>query len=525
MKKSLVILAVSLPLASCIGDNGNYTYDEAGKYYPAAIASGIEDSYQKEIGDLITIQPQYEGDVDDSGYDYLWFAEYDGKRDTLGRMKDLEAPVMFRVGDYDLRLKVTNRANGISTHYQTKLSVVTPYSTGWFIVKEAGDGATDMDMVRYDGQKQLDDIIATTNGSAIPGRPVKTIYVASGAANGYEYIDTETAALTYEPVFIVATDSELWALRGSDMTIHYDTDQMFLAPPDNIKPYDMGFYVSQLAHYSILINDGDFHWMSGKNPISGARGHSGQFSDKLFGAENLDIDPHVCKVYPAMPAMSPTGMLLFFDRNSNSFKRLQAQMMPTPTSRPALNSFGSGSPSPDIPDCNEMEYELIYMKEASAIFGVGIMRSLADSKYYAFRTVNLTTSAVPATPFQSFAAMPVGTKAATASIRAVNRSNATIYSSTGNNEVWAYNVGQNSEEKILTLPAGEQVTFIEDIRSPGVFSHLVVATSVGGGWKMYCYDFEGSSDKLADQTPEKTYSGTGKVTQVIYRGTGLTPCL
>jgi hypothetical protein len=160
------------------------------------------------------------------------------------------------------------------------------------------------------------------------------------------------------------------------------------------------------------------------------------------------------------------------------------------------------------------------MKEYNIAYGLGIMRSKTDGRYYGFRTVDLVSSTIPANPFDTFTPIPDGVNVTQASVRCVNRNNSTIYSSSGNNEVYAYKVGLGTQEKILTLASDERVVYMEDIRYPDSpsFAHLVVITVRGDSWNMYCYDYLGSSDELASTVPVKTYSGTGKAVHVLYRG-------
>lgn len=173
------------------------------------------------------------------------------------------------------------------------------------------------------------------------------------------------------------------------------------------------------------------------------------------------------------------------------------------------------------------------MKEYSRVQGLEIMRSKSNDKYYGFRTTNITPSAL-VNPFDAFVPVPEGANVATAAIRCVNKSNATIYSSSGDNRVFAYKIdGQGdaggTETQILTLAPDEKVTYLEDIRYPELlngseFIHLVVLTGKGDGWNMYCYNFIGSSDSV-NPVPVRTYSGKGKAVHVLYRGLISDSCL
>jgi hypothetical protein len=515
-------ILLSMFLLSCINDKGSYVYEDVDAMYPAKIASGIDASYEVMAGDTLFINPVFENgaSVDESNYEYLWFSM---KKDTLGHDRELAYPVHLKAGAHTLFFRITDRQRGTMSYYQTSLKVVTEFSQGWFLTKETGNGTTEIDFIEPGG-RLLPDLINMANREEMPGKPVKTTF----AYVGYGVFNDATNRIEGRPTFIVASESDIWSFSGIDMAVHFRTNDMFINAPGVIKPYDVGTYNGGSLNATILVNDGDFHWVTCGFYVN-TPANDGRYTENLF--PSIDMNKHVCKIFAYPLHILTPGMLLFFDNNTASFGKVEANMLVTAVT---LANFSGASSVAGIPNCNNMPYELIYMKEYSMVQGLGIMRSTADGQYYGFKTVNVAPSNI-ANPFDAFVPVPAGANVATAAIRCVNKTNATIYSSSGDNRVFAYKVGgqgdaSGTETQILTLGANENVTCIEDVRYSAIegnsstFKHLVVVTSSGTDWNMYCYDFIGSSDNIYP-VPVKQYSGSGKVVHVLYRGLANDPCL
>jgi hypothetical protein len=516
MKKIIILIVVMvIGITSCMKDKGNYEYTDAEEQYPAAIVD-FEAEYKLMAGDLIIISPEFEEDgVDDSKYGYLWFVDNgSGVRDTIGLERNLEYQVQQKAGEHTLHLKITNLLNDVSRNYSVKLIVQTEFSTGWFVTKETM-GETDIDQVTYEGNRYVSNIIAMVNGRSIPGVPVKTIYATGLNGMGYEYMNPE-GIVTVEPAFIVATNSEIWSVLADEMTEYYDTQELFLGPPATIAPSDMGGWADMIARFCVIINDGKIYWSAGETTTDG---HIGQFSAEIAPEKNLDVNENVCKVYSnEIPGgMMPRGVMFFFDNNTRSFKRLYCPTMYfAPSPYAALT----------VQDIAPLEgYDLVYMKEYNTMFGLGILKSTVDGKYYSFNTINLVTTAAGglANPFDSAPQLiPDGAVVSTASVRCTHGVNATIFSSSGNNEVYIYRIGSaNPEKKVITLPAGEEVVFMQDIRDTddegNAFTHFVVLTNHDQGWTMRCYNYVDTDNLGNSPEPVKTYTGQGKASQVLYR--------
>lgn len=512
----LLLASAALALHSCIEDKGNYDYDDTADYMPAEVVAGLDDNYVVKGGDLLRIVPELKEGAVESDYDYTWMLTSDLTglhTDTVGRTKNLDLAVNLRNGDYTLIFKIEQKATGTAKYYTRPLQTTTDLSQGWFVTKDAGN-ATDMDMIRADGtivHNQLSGI----NGELMPGKPVKSVF----AYGDYMMEVPGKTGLVNSSAYIVASETDVWVLSGDDMGLYKKTNSLFLEYPKVINPMDIAAY-NVTGSMVVLINDGGFHWIPGRSFSSSGVGNSGTFDDNR--ASTVKINPNVCKVFAQLFHIAP-GIMLIFDDKTDSFKKLTVNMFLT-----ALNVVGltGNSAVEGIPNCNEMDYDMVFMKEYNSVEGLGLMRSRSTGDYYGMRFGNITSSATD-NPITAWVPVPSTAQVRTAPIRTVNQLNGTIYCSQGDNNVYAYSVGNHgdaagSEENILSFAEGENVTYLADIRyqvadGGANFQYLVVLTSKGDNWNMYCYRFKGSSAAI-ESTPEQTYTGAGKAVHVFYRG-------
>lgn len=514
MKKIVIALTAALFVVSCMKDKGNYDYTPAAGYFPEALPEGsIDPIYDVIAGEDFALDPQYDHEVDDSDYDYVWFIDNAGVRDTVGRTLKVDFPVLLKSGLHTLYLKINRRDTNVSRHYSTTLRVVTEFSTGWFVTKETEEGGmTDIDVVNYDNSNHLPDVLKIVNGASMEGLPVKSVYDATfqyAFEGGYEYLDP-VGLRSVEPMLTVASTKEIRTVLADEMTNYFDVDKLFMGLPDAIAPNDMGVWIYGGAHFQILVNNGKLHYLYCKNGMSGSRGTDGQFSEDM--TPTLDIHPSVCKVW-ALNQWVAHGVMFFLDKKTNTFMRVRGTSAPTPQSRFTLQSGGALT-----------DQDLVWMQEYNRTFGMGILKGKTDGKYYCFNTVNLVSGNI-ASPFSGAPKeIPAGAVVSTATVRAAHLTNQTIYCSSGNNEVHAFQTGSVTEQKILTLPAGEQVSFIRHIESSDdkvSFKHLLVLSNNTDGWHMRLYDFKGATWEIASETPVQEYSGKGRAVHALYRQLGM----
>lgn len=539
----LIVLWIGMGFTACVDDPGNYDYDNIENQFPGEVVSGLEESYVREGGKLLEINPVFAAGTDESDYEYLWFTISRAnlnKSDTLSREKNLSYAMALPTGEYILHFEVMNKPAGTSVFYKMDLRTTTSFSHGWFITKVNREGETDIDMITFGDETYLRDLLTMVNGSGVPGKPRKTAFMH----RGFLHMVPDEEGIPREqpsPAFLVGTDSELYAYGGDDMLLSRTTDKLFYERPEVMDITEIAYHDLGNTVMATLVNDGGCHGLLAGMSISAKN----QFTERMFFSltDKVNIAPYLCKVQNPVNMFGP-GVLVFFDLQNNSFRRINTNMFNNSLSlAPLYKDPGDNG----VPDCNNMPYELVYMKEYNYGYyfmpnflgnldgGLAILRSKTDaSKYYGARLSNLTNAGVMAAgadpqknPITAFVPVPSGAVVSTATVRSTNQTNGTIYCSAGDNRVYAYRVGspgdaEGKEELVLTLEAGEKVAYLQDLISPKgkaiTTRHLLVLANKGENWKLYCYNYTSSSSDIPEQTPVKTYTGEGEAFQVIYRG-------
>lgn len=529
MKKTIMtMLAVVLCLASCMEEKGNYDYQSKSDWYPAPLtAVGIGNVNDKDhvhmvtLGDKLTIEPAFESaDVRESDYEFLWYLNREGVRDSIGRsLKLVDYEVAMHTGDQPLWLKITKKANGISRTYSATMRIVTDFGSGWFVTKEVDGGMTDVDIVKYDNSRHAIDVIAMVNGTSAPGLPVRSSLDALHAVSGgYEYVD-DKGETHLESMLWVLTDKQVRPYMADYMTPGLDMDNLFQALPNVMKPQDFVCFNHLYSKFDLLINDGQLHYGVGRNTQL-ADGMFGQLTEAIF--TDLRINPSVCKLMVPTPIMgidmNGSAVMLAFDENSHKFHMFHTGFFaPTPSNNISVK------PLQALP----VDLNLEWMMESNGSAGLGLLKK-NDGTYWAFNTRRLAweTAQISAnlTPDKLFESEPILSPAGrvmnTAKVRAAHSTLQTVFCSAGDNEVYAFRTGTAEEKKIITLPAGEEVSFIHQIANTdnvATFDHLVVLSNTAGGWKLRCYDFTSGTATLASDTPVKEYSGEGRAVHALYR--------
>ena len=169
-----ILLGVSF--VGCVEDTGNYDYEDPAVVAPT-IKSGIEENYSVLVLEDLVIDPAIEGD--ESLYDYVWYA-YPGTitsstpSDTLSVTKKLDYTVSLEPGTYQLVFKVTDKTNGTSAFYKSKLVVASFFSEGYYVLKYE-NGYTDVDFVDRNGLVNAN-VLKAINGESLPGKPIRATY-------------------------------------------------------------------------------------------------------------------------------------------------------------------------------------------------------------------------------------------------------------------------------------------------------------------------------------------------------------
>jgi hypothetical protein len=161
MKKIFMpLLAALMVLGACTDDDSSYGV--TGKNY--IHLSGVELFYDfvSFSGDKLNINPVVESDyaADDLEYTWSYYKTTDGdkstydattgtftytKADTISHDKNLSWPVSVSDGQYTLILTVKAKSTGLSEQLTTQVNAASALSLGFYVLKENGEGNTDID--------------------------------------------------------------------------------------------------------------------------------------------------------------------------------------------------------------------------------------------------------------------------------------------------------------------------------------------------------------------------------------------
>lgn len=179
MKKIIyptLALALTFSLSSCFSDDSSLGGDSVGEI----AVSGIAESYSNiaYMGEYLDIAPQVEAH-EDMTYSWLLLDGKTGSDDAngneiqpevIGHEKDLHYEVNIAPGTYQLRF-VAEGKSGYTVYKTTSLTVRTTFSQGFYVLKENGEGNTDIDLITLDG-KTGNDLLTSLDGQALQGKPL-----------------------------------------------------------------------------------------------------------------------------------------------------------------------------------------------------------------------------------------------------------------------------------------------------------------------------------------------------------------
>jgi PKD-like family len=172
---SLVLL--TMLLAGCYKDKGNYEYTEPNKISFA----GIDPSYVALLGEKLAITPTLsfttDASNDTSHYKYEWIAlrtdnvlPADVKKE-LAFSRNLDITVTIPPGPYRVYYRVTDKKTGIQFQHTFNLSVQSTVFEGWMLMCDV-NGKARVDMLSKVSDTEtriLVDVLKFT-GSDIPGK-------------------------------------------------------------------------------------------------------------------------------------------------------------------------------------------------------------------------------------------------------------------------------------------------------------------------------------------------------------------
>ncbi|MFT3902787.1 MAG: PKD-like family lipoprotein [Niabella sp.] len=185
VKYIYLIALISVSLASCYKDKGNYNYHGINE-----ISIKLDGEYAAIYGSRFTIVPvvsstadQSQNLLDTSKYKYEWStinggALYADQRRVLSKNPVLDEVISITPATYTLYLRITDKATGVMWEQAAKLTVTTQIYEGWLILNDVG-GQSRLDMLSRSGDNYtfipsvLDSVDA---GLDMSGSPIGVYY-------------------------------------------------------------------------------------------------------------------------------------------------------------------------------------------------------------------------------------------------------------------------------------------------------------------------------------------------------------
>lgn len=491
--QSLAACSILL-ISSCYKDHGNYTYNA-----PEEISiSGIESAYDKvTLVDKITLHPEVSSTDPDAEFSYWWgiyetnVQGYAPKVDTIGRTRVLDYLVTQPAKGWVLVFGARNEHTGVSRIVTSSINVITQFTRGWYVMKD-------------DGSKTDVDLFVTPSGIA-PASRMENVYslVNNKKLNGKaslfgfytNYKSGVTGVLANTRALFILSDEDAAVVNINTFKEIHSIDSLFYETPAVKRPGS----ICEGSQANYFVNGGHLHSIYSMSANVG-----------LFGGKQLRDDinsPYsLSKYFLAYNFGNP----FFFDEVSTSF----------------VSATGTGAVLSAVTDvagtampANGNNKDLLFMgvKTTSPYTGVALFRDKADPSLkmlsaitpsnYALKIVNDTLAATD----KLYQAERFGLIVADENI---------LYFSAGN-DVWSRNLSNGAEQLQLTVPAGEEITFIRHRKYTGVaaaeqpfyFNYMLVGTTSAGNYKVRA--FRKTSGNLA-ASPDFTMEGKGSVGDVIY---------
>ncbi len=503
--KYTFLLVVTAYLSGCVKDTGNYEYLDPTQVAPVLV-SGIEDTYSAISLEKMTIDPVLEGD--ESLYDYAWFAYpatiVSTQCDTLGKTKKLDYTVTLASGSYTLVFRATDKINKTSVYKRSSLTVSSIFGIGYYI-NNYENGRTDIDFVDRNGVVN-NNILKEINGEDLPGKPVRSTYIINRFSYYVTSGDGTKTKMTFKPAIVVCSDEDMRIYHGENMQLLKKWENAFLETPAVKKPQGVwghtnGFMIMNNNSVSFIDNNGS---------------NVGEFGYP-YPVNNMKLNQN---------ATVMSSSVLVYDDIAGELAGYYAR-----THTPVKNAVVKASPLTlgPVGEAYFTNCDLVYMGTQSYYANVA-GRSYVIVKDRSTNVYKLWQIGVSNIQYGYIYDYGAGGLVIPSNLGVVNGKvfalkggtstalNTVIYYSTGDNKVHYYNPANQTERNdIITIPAGEEITYIEH-HYDWYFkiNSFTVLSNKNGNWILRTYDMVGETPEVA--LPEKTtYNGSGLAKNLIYR--------
>lgn len=495
MKMRYMILTVCVLLFSaCFEDEGNYKYTDV---------EGIEISGIKPVYPILSFVDKLEIPIEvNTSYTdltYEWYV-YDPKveekynpdetyeAELIGTDKNLSYEVGWEPGFYIVMVKVTSQSNNYAVYAKTNVEVTTELSRGFYILKETADGNTELDLHYDDSKPVAANLIAKATGESMRGKPL-----CLGVVYGHGYIDPETSkAKTYKTLCVSTEKGELSYFKTDDFARLYDKS--------SIRYGGMAEDEMPIASFTFGVSN----FLVSNKGISGAYAST---SDMPSGG--------------VFATTSGTGASRFFVEDG-SMALIYWNEAEQRIDYADQYTFGHGF----FGEYDENGYSTQGMEciacgsshaGAAGAINFFLLKDASGKKYLYY--VDSSASVCTARKVE----IPSDSKLANATLYATNVKTATFMYYVYNNQLYVYNLGNDTEEEtskpLQGISSDETITYLsyQYMDSDGAdtyydFNHLMVGTQKGNTYRIYMYDISGGYPTNL----VRTIKGEGKLVMSNY---------
>lgn len=488
-----ILLFTVLGMAACFEDDSTLGTVEVGDIEIAALRDTSIVSYN---GNVLHIEPVVTAGYPEEEMNYAWYihgGQFDEDGDVPGgyrtncisEEKVLDYEVNLPSGVYNLTFEAM-ADNGYAKTTRMQLTVSTPFSQGFYILKETADGNTEVDLLTQDGLQE--DLMTTMLGAPLAGKPLGMSVIYS---NGF--INEDNQQLESGNVLHVMAEGDYRGFRTEDMgEVFNRSTLMFDAMPADETPLTM----IQDANGSVLMTNKGLY--RGAIPQEGYSSSSGKFGMPVFEGGSR---------YIFSLAGGWVATVCWNEDTHSLWEMVYAELpweLPAGISQENLSCLACG-----LNNYSSMDYGWFLLED-----GTSGKRLLAVVSGDYFSGTSVEVREVPAGTHLAegnlFASVGMGTHA--------------LYV-VDDNLLYMYNLGSGREDNVpLTGLDGGTITYIGNnymnVRESlgaeldGNFNYLLVATGDANSYKLHFYDDLVSGAPVG--TPFQVIDGTGALKGVRY---------
>lgn len=480
-------------MAACFDDDSKL----ADPSHPDIIIGELRDTNIVSFsGNLLPFNPQVTSDYPEEALTYAWYYYSDNDNSTLGEglpdgcrenkisdKKNLEWEVNLPSGGYTFVFEVRAEAYNYYQLQKAKVTVTTPFSDCYYVLKETSDGNSEIDL--HSPQIHRSDLLTELDGTPMKGKPINLNYIFNQS-----YIDDQTLDYVGARSMYMFSEEDTRVFELENFKRIFDRSTIGFEPfTGGVRPC-AAFNLLALA----MLSDEGFYYCQPYDisPCSGRYGLSlGAGGSRFVQLMGL-----------AMAMLSPVfwsdseHSLCYSDYNCSSPTVMKLNM-PEGVDPTELSCLACGA-------CSMGGETVWFLLEDAA----------SKDRYLVF--VDGMSNAV-----SEVCKVDKGLRLASANIIAGNALQAKIIYLVSDNKLWAYSIDSKTEFEI-NLPGMDANATIDYVSNQYMnsdsdtsinFDHLLVATYDGGKYKLYQYNIVGGTPQSEGFN---VYEGTGRVRSVRY---------